>query len=99
MEPNMKVFAVFQGYLTHFREKNEQYDEWLCGLYLREIDAADNVEAFGGGKGWDDNRCLQITRYFGKPKSSFEPGDELETLVKGGEKRWVRYAPIPVSGS
>ena len=99
MDAPKRVYAVFRGYMTDFGEKSEHFDEWLCGLFLLENDARDAVEEFGCGRPWDTNRESQITRYYEKSSSSFEPGREVDAIVKGGEKRWVRYEPIPVQGA
>ena len=73
-------------------------DEWLTDIYVRLRLAREAVEKWGGGHGWDNNRELQITRYFRKGKTMFEPGEEVD---RGDpalcEKVWLRYAEYTIS--
>ena len=72
-------------------------DEWLVGIYDEMWLARCAVEDWGEGRPWDNKRELQITRYYKKRKSIFEPGEEiLEGEPAVCEKEWMRYAAYNV---
>lgn len=68
-------------------------DEWLTQIYQSLKDAKDAVYRFAEGRPFDNDRELQVTRYFGKSVSPLINGKELE---KGDpnivEHVWMRYA-------
>lgn len=68
-------------------------DEWLVDIYDDQWLARQIVEDWGAGRPWDNNREVQITKYFRKRKSLFEPGNEISGDHPAlCEKVWLRYS-------
>lgn len=88
------MFAVFHGYLKWDSRKREwKEDEWLTQIYGELQEAKEAVMGFAEGRPFDNDRELQITRYFGKNLGIFERGNELpkeDPNVVMHE--WMRYA-------
>ena len=57
------------------------------------MDAKNALYKFAEGHPFDNDREIQVTRYFGKPKDAFDRGKELS---KGDPNivthMWMRYA-------
>lgn len=85
---------MFRGYLSwDAKQKKWNEDEWLTQIYASLREAKDAVMQFAEGHPFDNDRELQVTRYFGKSADPFNRGEELPK----GDKRiilheWMRYA-------
>ena len=68
-------------------------DEWLTQIYQNFKDAKNALYQFAEGHPFDNDREVQVTRYFGKPRNGFDRGRELP---KGDpdiiSHVWMRYA-------
>lgn len=72
-------------------------DEWITEIYGDLFGAKDAVVKWAEGAPFDNDRELQITRYFGKPVSDFTHGPELREGVPGiCETEWMRYAEYEI---
>lgn len=94
------MFAVFRGYLSwDAKRKRWNEDEWLTQIYASLREAKDAVMQFAEGHPFDNDRELQVTRYFGKSADPFNRGKELS---KGDQRivlyEWMRYAVFQVNG-
>lgn len=89
---------MFKGYRKWNRKLGIWIeDEWLVELFEVMRDAKDRVIEWGKGAPFDNNRELQITRYFGKACDIFGHGPELREGDAGVcEKEWLRYAEFEV---
>ena len=93
------MFAVFHGYLR-WNKKTKMWieDEWLTQIYGKLCEAKDVVVAFSEGRPFDNDRELQVTRYFGMSENPFNHGRELS---KGDPQivlhEWMRYAVYTIS--
>lgn len=68
-------------------------DEWLTQIYATLREAKEAIEKFAEGHPFDNDRELQVTRYFGKSHNAFDRGKELtkddpDILTR----EWMRYA-------
>jgi hypothetical protein len=92
--------VVFRGYLqwdAKLHIWNE--DEWPVEIYKERWLARRKVEEWGEGKPFDNNREMQITRYFRKRSTMAEQGQEItEGDPAICEKVWLRFAEFEVKG-
>ena len=88
------VFAVFHGYLKWDKKKKEwNEDEWLTQIYGTLKEAKTVIERFAEGHPFDNDRELQVTRYFGESDKLFDRGEELSKDNPDVVMReWMRYA-------
>lgn len=97
----MKVYATFKGYAGRLNGRSRKYesDEWLCKIYTTERAAKEAVREFGEGKDFDNERELQITRFFERGQTIFENGPESLCELSGGNCQWMRYQEYELQGS
>lgn len=87
------MYTVFRGY-QKWDSKLHMWveDEWLVDIYGDLRSAREAVEIWGEGRPFDNNRELQITRYWKKRSNPFTPGEETEEGDPAlREKSWMRY--------
>ena len=90
---------MFHGYLKwNLKTKCWEEDEWLTQIYGKLQEAKKAIADFAGEHPFDNDRELQVTRYFGKSSNPFEHGQELS---KGDSRivmhEWMRYAAYVIS--
>ena len=90
---------MFRGYLKwEAKEKRWKEDEWLTQIYGSLQKAKDAVIEFAEGHSFDNDRELQVTRYFGKDSDPLNHGEELK---KGDPHimlhEWMRYAAYQIN--
>lgn len=72
-------------------------DEWLVSLYFAMREAKEQVVEWGKGTPFDNDREMQITKYYGKPPDIFNRGPMLKEGEQGVcEKEWLRYAEFEI---
>lgn len=77
----------------NLKTKCWEEDEWLTQIYGKLQEAKKAITDFADGHPFDNDRELQVTRYFGKSNALFDRGKELP---KGDPDivmhEWMRYA-------